>query len=81
MYSADGVWANATDDDANITWVRDSWARAEPFGHEGRAYLNFPGHGEDRALTRAVDGDPEATFILHPDLAFSPGFKSNGEDF
>jgi FAD/FMN-containing dehydrogenase len=57
MYSADGVWANATDDDANITWARDSWARAEPFGHEGRAYLNFPGHGEDRALTRAAFGE------------------------
>jgi len=37
--------------------------------------------GYDRSLTRAVDGDPESTFIAHPDLEFSPGFKSNGEDF
>ncbi len=57
MYSADGVWANAADDDANIAWARDSWACAEPFGHEGRAYLNFPGHGEDSALTRAAFGE------------------------
>lgn len=57
MYSADGVWANASDDEANIAWARDSWARAAPFGHEGRAYLNFPGHGEDDTLTRATFGD------------------------
>ncbi len=37
--------------------------------------------GHDRSLTRAVDGDPEASFIAHPDLEFSPGFKANGEDF
>ncbi len=37
--------------------------------------------GHDRSLTRAVDGDPEATLIAHPDMEFSPGFKSNGEDF
>ncbi len=37
--------------------------------------------GNDRSITRAVDGDPEATFIAHPDIEFSPGFKSTGEDF
>ncbi|MBF9030353.1 FAD-binding protein [Rhodobacterales bacterium HKCCE3408] len=56
MYSADGVWANAEDDEANIAWARDSWTRAEPFGHGDRTYLNFPGHGEDAALTRAAFG-------------------------
>jgi FAD/FMN-containing dehydrogenase len=57
MYSADGVWAEAADDDANINWARESWSRAEPFGHEGRVYLNFPGHGEDSTLTRDAFGD------------------------
>ncbi|MCL5776129.1 FAD-binding oxidoreductase [Limibaculum sp. FT325] len=57
MYSADGVWADAADDAANIAWARDSWSRAEPFGHQGRAYLNFPGHGEDGTLTRDAFGD------------------------
>lgn len=57
MYSADGVWADAADDAANIAWARASWLKAEPFGHEGRAYLNFPGHGEDDTLTRAAFGD------------------------
>jgi hypothetical protein len=37
--------------------------------------------GADRSLVRAVDGDPAATFIVHPDIAFSPGTKSNGESF
>lgn len=56
MYSADGVWADAADDAANIAWARESWSRAERFGHHGRAYLNFTGHGEDEALTRTAFG-------------------------
>lgn len=56
MYSADGVWADASDDAANIAWARESWSRAERFGHQGRAYLNFPGHGEDEALTETAFG-------------------------
>lgn len=56
MYSLDGVWPDA-DDAANIAWARDGWESAARFGHEGRAYLNFPGHGEDNdALTRATFG-------------------------
>jgi len=46
------------DDDANIAWSRQGWTASEPFGHHGRAYLNFPGHGEDGdALTRASFGE------------------------
>ena len=57
MYSLDGVWPESTDDAANIAWAREGWDSAERFGHEGRAYLNFPGHGEDNdALTRATFG-------------------------
>jgi FAD/FMN-containing dehydrogenase len=58
MYSLDGVWADARDDAANIAWSREGWSKSEPFGHHGRAYLNFPGHGEDNTkLTRASFGD------------------------
>lgn len=57
MYSLDGVWPDAADDSANIAWARDGWESAARFGHEGRAYLNFAGHGEDNdALTRATFG-------------------------
>lgn len=57
MYSLDGVWSDPLDDDVNIAWSRDGWNSAEPFGHHGRAYLNFAGHGEDgAALTRASFG-------------------------
>ena len=58
MYSLDSVWSDAEDDDANMAWSREGWSSAEPFGHHGRVYLNFPGHGEDGdALTRASFGD------------------------
>lgn len=57
MYSLDGVWSEAADDDVNIAWSRDGWNSAEQFGHHGRAYLNFAGHGEDgEALTRTSFG-------------------------
>ena len=56
MYSADGVWKDATDDEANIAWARDSWENSQSFGHSDRSYLNFPGHGEDDTLTRSSFG-------------------------
>ncbi len=58
MYSLDGVWKDASEDEVNMAWSRDGWSGAEPFGQKGRAYLNFPGHGEDNdALTRATFGE------------------------
>jgi FAD/FMN-containing dehydrogenase len=57
MYSLDGVWTDPADDDANIAWSREGWSNSERFGHHGRAYLNFAGHGEDNAtLTRTSFG-------------------------
>lgn len=57
MYSLDAVWSDPGDDAANIGWSREGWESAAPHGHHGRAYLNFPGHGEDgEALTRASFG-------------------------
>src|SRR3546814_18090808 len=82
MYSLDGVWANASDDEANIEWSRKGWDNAAEFGHESRIYLSFPGHGEDgAALTEAAFGpnyrrlakiktkyDPTNVFRLHQNI-------------
>lgn len=57
MYSLDGVWSDAADDDANMAWSRRGWQSSRPYGHHDRVYLNFPGHGEDGdAMTRAAFG-------------------------
>ena len=58
MYSLDGVWSDSKDDEVNMAWSRNGWASAEPYGQQGRAYLNFPGHGEDGdTLIRASFGE------------------------
>lgn len=72
IYSADAVWADPADDAANIDWARDSWARAEPFGHEGPTYLNFHGRGEDGALCRAAFGDGYTRLAQNKDK-YDPG--------
>jgi len=57
MYSLDGVWSDPGEDAANFAWAREGWAASERFGHHGRVYLNFPGHGEEgAALTRTSFG-------------------------
>jgi len=64
MYSMDGVWADPADDRANIDWSRRGWDESARFGHDGRVYLNFPGHGEDGdALTRAAFGPNHARLV------------------
>jgi FAD/FMN-containing dehydrogenase len=47
MFSADSIWADPKDDDTNVAWTRSFWDRLQPYSHEGRAYLNFAGLGED----------------------------------
>ncbi len=57
MFSIDAIWTTPADDDANIAWARGLWEELRPHSHQGRAYLNFPGHGEDgEALVRATFG-------------------------
>ena len=57
MYSLDGIWTEPADDQANMSWVQEAWERARTYSHEGRVYLNFPGHGEDgEALVRQSYG-------------------------
>jgi hypothetical protein len=64
MYSLDAVWSAPSDDAANIAWSREGWSGSERFGQLGRAYLNFPGHGEDGdALTRASFGANYARLV------------------
>ncbi len=64
MYSLDSVWPDAADDEANIAWSREGWSNSERFGHEGRVYLNFPGHGEDgEDLTRTSFGSTYARLV------------------
>jgi FAD/FMN-containing dehydrogenase len=58
MVSFDSIWDTADQDDANIGWTRDFWARLQPYSAGGRIYLNFPGLGEDgEDLTRRSFGD------------------------
>jgi FAD/FMN-containing dehydrogenase len=47
MLSIDSVWSDTADDDANIDWTRSFWQRMRAHSHQGRMYLNFPGHGEE----------------------------------
>lgn len=67
-----GLGLTNTGDSVTLADVEGNVVDQMTYGSEG---------GHDRSLTRAVDGDPEATFIAHPDIEFSPGFKSDGSDF
>src|SRR3546814_9082774 len=83
MYSLYCVWSDPCDDAANMAWARDGWTASERFGHHGRVYLNFPGHGEEgAALTRTSFGstyrrlveiktkyDPENRFRFNQTIA------------
>ncbi len=64
MYSLDSVWTDPGDDDANIAWSRDGWSGSERFGHNGRVYLNFAGHGEDNgSMTKTTFGANYARLV------------------
>jgi len=43
-----GMWADATEDDKNIAWVREFWSAMQPFSSEG-FYVNYEA---DAALER-----------------------------
>jgi FAD/FMN-containing dehydrogenase len=55
MFSLDAVWSNPSDDDANVSWVRDCWQDMQRYS-TGRMYLNFPGLGEGENLVRDAFG-------------------------
>jgi len=53
MISIDGMWDDASDDEANVAWVRSAWEQIGKFG-TGGVYLNFTGLA-DEELTAGVD--------------------------
>lgn len=56
VLNAEANWVAAADDEANVAWTRDLFARLERHA-TGGAYLNFPGFLEEgRGLVRASHG-------------------------
>jgi FAD/FMN-containing dehydrogenase len=53
MVSIDGNWADAGDDEAVISWVRDTWSQVHKLG-TGTIYLNFTGL-ENESTDTCVD--------------------------
>ena len=56
MLSIDGNWDDPAEDEAVISWVRDTWAEFAPYG-TGGVYLNFRSLAEE-----SEDSDVENTF-------------------
>ena len=85
MLSLDGIWSSASDDAANIGWVRNCWNDMQRHS-TGRMYLNFPGHGEGDDLVKNALGpeiyarlqqvkrkyDPENLFRLNQNIIPAP---------
>jgi len=82
LLGVEGNWEDAADDDANVEWVRGTFAAMRPHS-DGGVYLNFPGFQEEgEELMRAGYGpnyerlarvkaeyDPENLFRLNPNVA------------
>jgi FAD/FMN-containing dehydrogenase len=54
MISVHANWTDATDDEANVAWVRDTWGEVAALGL-GSTYLNFSG-ADDAAPSSAASG-------------------------
>ncbi|HUC32776.1 MAG TPA: BBE domain-containing protein, partial [Ilumatobacteraceae bacterium] len=82
MSSFDGNWEDPKDNEANIAWVRDAFARVAKFG-KGTTYTNFTGqadestadlaknaYGDNTARLRAIKGqyDPDNFFRINPNI-------------
>ena len=55
MLSLDAIWTKPEDDEANISWVRQTWTQMQRHS-TGRIYLNFPGLGEGERLVADAFG-------------------------
>jgi len=75
MYSLDSVWSDSHDDAINIDWSREAWSSAEHFGHQGRAYLNFAGHGEDGAILTRKSFGPNYDRLVEIKTKYDPQNK------
>ena len=73
MASFDSIWADAAGDEANIAWARDGWERMRPWAAGDRVYLNFPGHGEDPALTERAFGAANHRRLREVTRRYDPG--------
>jgi FAD/FMN-containing dehydrogenase len=71
MLSLDAIWSDVADDDANIGWVRQTWADMQRHS-TGRLYLNFPGLGEDQSLVRNALGDTTYARLQEVKRRFDP---------
>ncbi|WP_298976143.1 FAD-binding oxidoreductase [uncultured Roseobacter sp.] len=72
MYSLDGIWSDPADDAANIAWSREGWSNSEQYGHHGRAYLNFAGHGEDNAELTQTSFGPNYKRLVEIKAKYDP---------
>ena len=87
MSSIDGNWENAADDEANITWVRESFNLIAPYS-SGTTYTNFTGQADETAGALAAKAyganmvrlsqikaqyDPDNFFRLNPNIAPASG--------
>jgi FAD/FMN-containing dehydrogenase len=83
MISIDGMWGDASDDEANVEWVRSTWRDIGEHAN-GAVYLNFTGlsgegtgagadSGYGRALRRLAEVkkayDPDNVFHLNNNIA------------
>jgi FAD/FMN-containing dehydrogenase len=71
MLSLDAIWSNAKDDEANISWVRNSWNHMQRHS-TGRLYLNFPGLGEDPSLVKKALGENVFTRLQQVKRKYDP---------
>ena len=71
MLSLDAIWADASNDAANIAWVRDAWTAMQRHS-TGRLYLNFPGLGEDASLVRNALGETTYDRLREVKRRFDP---------
>ena len=73
VIAPEGLGLTNTGDSVYLSDPEGNLVDGMTYGEEG---------GNDRSLTRAVDGDGEASFIPHPGTAaFSPGTRSDGTSF
>jgi len=83
MSSIDGNWENRADNEANITWVRESFRQIAPWS-TGTTYTNFTGQADEAAAASAdtayganlarlrrikAQYDPQNIFRLNPNIA------------